>query len=67
MSIQRFEDEDPIGSLYKKEDGDYCLYSDYRLLEKEYNQLKKAHIALLKAYNNIKSSHRLPPDHDIIS
>jgi hypothetical protein len=64
MTIRRFTER--LSGLVINSDGDYCLYNDYRLLEKEYNQLKKEYLAIVKLYEDIKSSHRSPPDHDII-
>jgi hypothetical protein len=70
MTIKRFEPYNTDRSIKYiiKEDklGQFVLYSDYYLLNKEYNQLKKEYLAIVKLYEDIKSSHRSPPDHDII-
>lgn len=62
--IKRFEEYE--SGLEPNIDGEYCLYSDYYLLEKEYKQIQNEYISLIHAHEILKSSLRLPPDHDII-
>lgn len=47
MCITRFKDTGPISSIEEKNDGEYCLYLEYYLLKKDYDQLKKDNSLLL--------------------
>ncbi len=49
MNIKRFGEwgNGVPSSLLEDETGEYCLYSDYLLIERDYNQLKKDNSLLL--------------------